>query len=486
MVERPSTPYRQTFREPLIIFAFQALSFIITGVVFYALYTLLYPYLAITAPTTGGVTVTPGGPPAPDRPLILELTDRLAFILIVFLKSRGRALLFYLLLVMAAFMNEISYIPLALYHKIVDRRREEIGLRNPPRMSVIIPAHNEEKTIEATVLSVLESNYPNFEVIVVNDGSTDGTKLVLAQLVSAGKIALIDRPQGGKAVAVNTGVAVSSGEVILVIDADVAVERDVLSKLAVHFQDPAVAAVSGNIQVGNRPNLLTKLQALEYIRDLNLRRRAFDILDTIPVIPGATGAFRKSALKRIGGMDKDTVVEDMDLTLRIVKAADDVRFESHALSYTEAPENISAWARQRMRWYGGTLQCFLKHRKMWWKFGPLSFIGFPYLFVSMFFIPVIELATMGLLFVYIYQQLFFGVLLAVLSFLVIELVLSILAIMIDGEDWRLILYTPLYTFYYRFLVDAVRLRSYSSVLRGRLGWYRTGRYGELLTKIKPA
>jgi len=467
MVERSSTPYRQLFREPLIIFGFQIISFVITGVLFYALYTLLYPYLAIVAPpvSSGGTTLA--------APLILFFTSRLGL------------LLFYLVLVAASFLNEISYVPLGFYHRMVDKRREQRSLVVFPLVSVIIPAHNEEKTVEVTVRSVLESNYPNFEVIVVNDGSTDATEHVIIPYAMAGKIALVNRPQGGKAVAVNTGAAVASGEIMLVIDADVAIERDALSKLALHFEDPTVAAVSGNIKVGNRVNVLTRLQALEYVRDLNLRRRAFDILDTIPVIPGATGAFRKAAFRRVGGMDKDTVVEDMDLTLRIVKAAEDVRFEAHARSYTEAPENIQAWMRQRKRWYGGTLQAFLKHRSRWWRFGPLSIIGFPYLIMSMFFIPVIELTTLTLLFVYLYQRLFFGVLMAAISILVVEFSLSTLAVILDREDWRLILYTPLYIFFYRFLVDAVRLRSYLEVLRGRLGWYRTGRYGGLLSKIRP-
>ncbi len=455
-------------------------SFVVTGVLFYALYTLLYPYLTILPPS-----VSPSGPPAPGRPILLQLVDRLISTLAAFFTSSGGLLLFYLVLVAASFLNEISYIPLGFYHKVVDNRRERANVKSFPLVSVVIPAHNEEKTIESTVLCALESSYPNFEVIVVNDGSTDATERILLPYAISGKIALINRPQGGKAVAVNTGVAAAAGDIILVIDADVAVERDVLSKLAVHFEDPTVAAVSGNIKVGNRVNFLTQLQSLEYIRDLNLRRRAFDILDTIPVIPGATGAFRKAALGRVGGMDKDTVVEDMDLTLRIVKAAEDVRFEAHARSYTEAPENIRAWIRQRRRWYGGTLQAFLKHRSKWWKFGPLSMIGFPFLFVSMFFLPVIELTTLTLLLVYLYQQLFFGVLLAVISLLVIEFTLSILAVIMDGEDWRLILYTPMYTLFYRFMVDAVRLCSYWEVFTGRLGWYRTGRYGELPSKIRP-
>jgi len=404
--------------------------------------------------------------------------------LVLFFTSKPGQALFFIVLIVAAFLNELAYLPLGFYHKAMEKKRVARVPERTPRMSVVIPAHNEEKTIEATVLSVLESNYPNFEVIVVNDGSTDATEQVLLPYASAGKIVLLSRLQGGKAAAVNTGILAATGEIIVVIDADVLIERDVISKLAVHFDDPTVAAVSGNIKVGNRVNILTKIQALEYVRDLSLRRRAFDILDTMPVIPGATGAFRKAALERVGGMDRDTVVEDMDLTLRIVKAAEDVRFEGNARSYTEAPENLGAWIRQRRRWYGGTLQAFLKHREKWWRFGPLSVIGFPWLVMSMFFIPFIELTSLTLLFLYMYEQLFWGVFLASISFLVVEFSLSAMAVFVDGEDRKLILYTPFYVFFYRFLADIVRLRSYAEVLMGRAGWHRTGRYGGLPEKVR--
>lgn len=486
MATDPSLEHqRHLYREPAIIFALQLTAVIITGIVFYGIYLILYPYLTLPAlhPISSSQTLITG-----NTPFLFQVASQVASTLILFFTSWAGVVFFFLILIAGSFLNELSYIPLGFYHMRVDRRREQAHLRvqrtHYPRVSVVIPAYNEEKTIEATVRSVLESSYQNFEVIVINDGSTDSTEQALSQYVLGGQIAIINRPQGGKALAVNTGILASSGEIVQIIDADVVIQRDVLAKLAVHFEDPEVSAVSGNIKVGNRVNVLTNLQALEYVRDLNLRRRALDILDTIPVIPGATGAFRKGVFKIVGGMDKETLVEDMDMTLKIVKAAGDVRFETHALSYTEGPENWKAWIRQRRRWYGGSLQTMLKHREKWWKFGPLSLIGFPFLIVSMFFIPIVDFTTMALLFVYLYQRLYAGVLIAIAMFLTLEIALSAVSIWMDKEDWRLILYSPVYLFFYRLVVDAVRMYSYFDVLRGRATWFRTGRYGELPKKIR--
>jgi cellulose synthase/poly-beta-1,6-N-acetylglucosamine synthase-like glycosyltransferase len=255
-------------------------------------------------------------------------------------------------------------------------------------------------------------------------------------------------------------------------------------RIATHFEDETVEAVSGNVKVGNKVNILAYLQSLEYLRGINLRRRAFDILDTELVVPGAVGAFRRSTYRDVGSLDVSTVVEDMDQTVKMVKAAKDIHYDPSVIAFTEVPETLGGLVRQRSRWYGGTLQVFLKHRHKWWKFGMVSLISFPYMMLTMFLVPLIELLTLSLLFVYIYQQLFLGVILAAISILAIELFLSSAAVYLDRESWRLVLYTPIYAFAYRYILDVIRFKAYLDVYRGKLGWTRVERYGDLSEKIR--
>jgi cellulose synthase/poly-beta-1,6-N-acetylglucosamine synthase-like glycosyltransferase len=457
-------------------------SFALTLLVFTVLYLVLYPYLAIAPPTVGGGS---GGPTGPPPSLPGKILSDLVYILAFAFTSRPALALFYTVLLTSTFLNEFSYFPLAFYHRRTQEGRTSPGLTRFPSICVIVPAHNEEKTIETTITTLLEQNYPNKEIMIVNDGSTDGTAGIVAPYATSGRLTLLNRPaSGGKAVALNTGIAATSAELVVVVDADSALQRDALTRIAAHFEDDQVQAVSGNVKVGNKVNLLANLQSLEYLRGLNLRRRAFDILDTELVVPGAVGAFRRSTYREVGSLDTSTVVEDMDQTVKMVKAANDIHYDPFVVAFTEVPETLRGLARQRRRWYGGTLQVFLKHRHKWWKYGPLSVIGFPYLILTMFFVPVIELLTLTLLFVYLYQQLYFGVMLAAISILAIELVLSSAAVYLDRDDWRLVAYTPIYAFVYRYILDVVRLKAYLDVYRGKMSWTRVQRHGDLSGKIR--
>ncbi len=449
---------------------------------FSTLYLFLYPYLAITPGGEGG---TSGGPAGPPPSLPGTAISIVAYYLTVAFTSQPALALFYTILLTTTFLNEFSYVPLAFYHRRIHEQRARVELTRFPSVCVIVPAHNEEKTIGTTLATLLDQNYPNEEIIVVNDGSTDGTAAVTAPYAVSGKVTLLNRPaRGGKAVALNTGIAVTRAEIIVVVDADSALQRDALTRIASHFENEQVKAVSGNVKVGNNTNVLTNLQSLEYLRGINLRRRAFDILDTELVVPGAVGAFRRSTYGEVGTMDTSTVVEDMDQTVKMVKAAKDIQYDPSVLAFTEVPETLRDLARQRSRWYGGTLQVFLKHRHGWWKFGPLSIIGFPYLILTMFFVPVIELVSLAILFLYLYQGLYFGIMLAVLSIFAIEFALSSAAVYLDHEKWRLVLYTPIYALAYRYILDVIRIKAYLDVYRGKMGWTRVQRYGELSGKIR--
>lgn len=459
-------------------------SFILTGLVFTALYLFLYPYLAIRPPGGNGGGA-PSGPAGPPPSLPNQFVSIVAYYLTVAFTSQPALALFYTILLASTFLNEFSYIPLAFYHSRIEEQRSAVELTRYPSICVIVPAHNEEKTIETTITTLLDQNYPNKEIMIVNDGSKDGTAPVVAPYATSGKVTLLNRPvSGGKAVAVNTGIAATRAEIIVVVDADSALQRDALMRIAGHFEDEQVKAVSGNVKVGNNVNVLTNLQALEYLRGINLRRRAFDVLDTELVVPGAVGAFRRTTYEDVGTLDTSTVVEDMDQTVKMVKAAKDIQYDPRVIAFTEVPQTMRNLARQRRRWYGGTLQVFLKHHRGWWKFGPLSVIGFPYLILTMFFVPVIELVTLALLFVYLYQGLYLGVMLAAVSIFAIEFALSSAAVYLDRERWRLVLYTPIYALAYRYILDAIRLKAYLDVYRGKMGWTRVQRHGELSERIR--
>ncbi len=276
-------------------------------------------------------------------------------------------------------LRTLSYAALSLLQKrCAGRRKFDPSYR--PRVSVVIAAHNEEKVVVRTVQAVLASHYPNFEVLVVDDGSTDGT---LSELETAfagdARVRVLTQENGGKSTALNRAIAQAKGEVLVALDADTLFEPEAIALLARHFADPQVAAVSGNVKVGNAQNLVARLQSIEYICGFNLDRRALDVLNAVAVVPGAVGAWRRSAVLEAGGYSCDTVAEDIDLTLALRRKGYLIRYEEHALAHTEAPESVSALARQRIRWAFGTLQAAWKHRDVTFRprFGTMAFITLP-------------------------------------------------------------------------------------------------------------
>lgn len=226
---------RQTRREPMYIYLILLASFILTGLVFTALYLFLYPYLAIRPPGGNGGGA-PSGPAGPPPSLPNQFVSIVAYYLTVAFTSQPALALFYTILLASTFLNEFSYIPLAFYHSRIEEQRSAVELTRYPSICVIVPAHNEEKTIETTITTLLDQNYPNKEIMIVNDGSKDGTAPVVAPYATSGKVTLLNRPvSGGKAVAVNTGIAATRAEIIVVVDADSALQRDALMRIAGHL-----------------------------------------------------------------------------------------------------------------------------------------------------------------------------------------------------------------------------------------------------------
>ncbi len=231
-------------------------------------------------------------------------------------------------------------------------------------VSVIIPAHNEEVNAAATVRRVLANTYSLLEVVFVDDGSSDRTAEVVEKEFGANPaVRVFRKPNGGKASALNYGIARAAGEIVVCIDADTQLRRDAIERLILEFgANPRIGAVAGNTKVGNERNVITRWQAIEYITSQNFDRRAFDLLNAITVVPGAIGAFRRDVIREVGGFTSDTLAEDCDLTMSILEAGYIIRYCPEAIALTEAPETVKAFLKQRFRWSFGVMQSLWKHR----------------------------------------------------------------------------------------------------------------------------
>ncbi len=378
-------------------------------------------------------------------------------------------------------------LPLALYHREMEERRLRRPLSKYPLVTFLVPAHNEESCIEKTIEALLQVDYPRFEVVVVDDGSQDSTQRLARQYTAEG-VRVVHRPNGGKAAALNLGLFFSKGEIIVTVDADSLVARDCLKELVRLFADPRVMAVCGNVKVLNRVNLLTRLQALEYIVDINIAKRAFDVFGSTMVVPGVLGAFRRSALEAVGSYDPDTLTEDFDTTIKVLKSGSVIQATSLAEAYTEAPENLRDLYRQRRRWYAGTLQTLFKHGDVVRnpRYGFLSGLGYPYLLISILFVPIAGLLALasGVLAGLTGELPSFLWILGL--FILLEFLYSLLAVLMDGEDFRLLILSPLFVIGYRQVRDLIRLVSLFEVLMGRrVGWTRAARVGRAREMVTP-
>lgn len=356
-------------------------------------------------------------------------------------------------------------------------------------VSVLIPAFNEAKVIAGSVARILESNYDKIEVIVIDDGSTDGTdEVVREKFEQDPRVTLLTLPNGGKARAINAGLAVAHGEIVVALDADTQFEADTIARLARWFADEKVGAVAGNAKVGNRINLITRWQALEYITAQNLERRALSALDCITVVPGAVGAWRRSALMELGGFPTDTLAEDQDLTIAIQRAGYRALFDADALAWTEAPDTVRGLARQRFRWSFGTLQCLWKHADVTLRprYGVLGLIALPQAWLFQILLglvsPFVDLMLIAQLIAVVSDYLQHGdqfdpshlqlTLFYYAVFILVDLATAVAAFMFEKrENWHLLWWLVLQRFGYRQLLYYVLTKSVSKAARGHfVGW----------------
>ncbi|MFE7748047.1 glycosyltransferase [Streptomyces sp. NPDC057428] len=400
----------------------------------------------------------------------VEISENVTGVLVV-----GLAVIGVLVMVRFGLMLLLSF----LHARKVRRKDFSWGEPFTRPVSVLVPAYNERECIEATVRSLVASDYP-IEVIVIDDGSTDGT----ADLVEAMRIPnvrVVRQRNAGKPAALNNGIANARYDIVVMMDGDTVFEPSTVRELVQPFADSRVGAVAGNAKVGNRDSLIGAWQHIEYVMGFNLDRRMYDLLGCMPTIPGAVGAFRRTALDRVGGMSEDTLAEDTDVTMALHRDGWRVVYAENARAWTEAPESVQQLWSQRYRWSYGTMQAIWKHRRAVIERGPsgrFGRVGLP--FVSLFMVVAPLLAP--LIDVFLLYGLVFGptgkTVAAWFGVLLVQAVCAAYAFRLDKERMTHLISLPLQQVLYRQLMYVVLLQSWITALTGgRLRWQKLRRTG---------
>lgn len=466
-------------------------------------------YTFVDVPSLIGSTRDIVNPPVSGKDTIMLASDRIVF----------EALYLFELFLSVAFISGIVLgtlrvvfvTVLALVEKY-KHGHDTFDADFRPAVSVVIAAFNEEKVIARTIAAVLANNYPGLDVIVVDDGSKDDTSgAVLRAFADNPAVRVLQQENAGKAAALNRGFAQASGEIIIALDADTVFARDTISKLVRRFADPLVGAVAGNVKVGNRINPLTYWQAIEYITSQNLDRRAYAVINSVTVVPGAVGAWRREAVLQAGGYTTDTMAEDMDLTWRIRRIGWRIATETEAIGYTEAPDSFGSLFKQRFRWAFGTLQSLWKHRRAIGRYGWFGRVMLPSLWLFQILYqaisPLVDLQILWSVGTALeawimhagqtmdWQPLpnaldsLYLVAFMYAFFFVMELIGAAIAFKLDHEDGRMLVWLFWQRFLYRQLMYAVLLKSVQTAISGmRTGWGKLERKGtvELMPEAESA
>jgi len=396
------------------------------------------------------------------------------------------------LFIVATILSVFRLILLAVL-AYIKKRKEKKYLENLPastdfcpKVSIIVPAYNEEVNIVSSMNNLLKTDYPEFEIVFVNDGSKDRTfEVAKAAFEGNPKVRLFDKPNGGKASALNFGIEHAMGEIMVCIDADTQLQSDAVSFLIPHFIDEDVAAVAGNVKVGNEVNLLTRWQAIEYITSQNFDRRAFDLLNSITVVPGANGAFRKTALEEVGLYTTDTLAEDCDVTIRLLREGYKVVNDPKAIAYTEAPESVNMFLRQRFRWNYGIMQCFWKHKDTLFnsKYQWLGWAALPNLLFFQLLLPIIAPLADLITIIGLLMGNGMNLLGYYLLFLSVETLSAAVAFSFEGESKKRLIWLIPQRFYYRQIMYYVAIKSLNKAIRGGvMSWGVLKRTGNVKMK----
>ena len=357
-----------------------------------------------------------------------------------------------------------------------------------PFVSIIVPVYNEGRILKESIKSLLELDYSNYEIIIVNDGSTDNTQTIAESLVGYQrgrltniKVSLINQPNGGKSRALNSGINHSQAEFILCMDGDSQLAPESIKLAVRHFINPQIGAVAGNVKVLNRKKFLTDLQSLEYIEGLNMARSAQSFIRLVNIIPGPIGLFRKKALVDSGYYSNDTFAEDADLTLKILANGWKIYYEPASVSYTEAPATLQQLLKQRYRWTRGIIQSIRKHKKL--MINPSINFGDTFILWTMFYEaliwPAMNIAAnlffivAAVAFGFSYLIFFWWAGLALL-----DLITALYCISVEKEEFRLVAYAIIYRMFFILIIDICKVMSTIEEFLGiKMSWGKLERVG---------
>lgn len=357
-----------------------------------------------------------------------------------------------------------------------------------PFISIIVPVYNEGKILSSSIDSLLDLDYPNYEIIIVNDGSTDDTAAVGEAIVGYRKgrsgmvkVSLINKPNGGKAKALNAGIQYSEAQFILCMDGDSQLTPNTLRMAVRHFVDPNVGAVAGNVKVQNRKKVLTDLQALEYLEGLNMARSSQGFAQMVNIIPGPIGLFRRTTLRDSGFYSSDTFAEDADVTLKILANGWKIVYEPNAIAYTEAPATIQQLLKQRYRWTRGILQAIRKHKR--YLINPTINFNNSFILWSMFYEALLWPAMNIFVNLYfIIVALFYGlssfIFLWWVGIAVLDMMAAVYCIASEKEEFRLVPYAIIYRVVFILLIDVTKaMATVEEFLNIRMTWGKLERTG---------
>ncbi len=367
---------------------------------------------------------------------------------------------------------------LAILQKIKSRKEKLVLALNKlqPAVTIIVPAYNESITIEKTIDNLLQTEYPNYNVMFVDDGSKDDTvEKVKSTFGHFSKIKIYAKQNGGKASALNYGISLCETEFVVCIDADTVLLPNAIAQMMQFFTHQNVGAVAGNVKVGNKKNMLTNWQSIEYITAQNIDRLALDYINGITIVPGAIGAFRKSAIVKAGGFTSDTLAEDCDLTIRMNKQGFTIRNCNTAIAMTEVPETVKPLLQQRFRWNYGVMQSFWKNKNACFnpKYKGLGMFGLPNILLFQIVLPLLSPLADLLFFTSLLWQnnavmQNSSLVSNYLYLLLVDLIFSGIAFYFEGEPFRKLLYVIPQRLIYKPLMYIVIFKSVKRALKGEM------------------
>ena len=391
----------------------------------------------------------------------------------------------YVVMILYSFMEHLEY----LLKRRREGHREDVNYRddgNLPMISLVVPAYNEGPVIQQAVRSLLVLDYPNYEILVIDDGSTDDTyekALAVSREQSRIPVRVITKRNGGKSDALNTGMTQARGEFILNMDGDSKLSPNTLRACIRHFEDPSIGAVAGNVKVLNRENLWTKVQALEYVEGLAMARKAQSFMCAVNIIPGPLGMFRKTVLQQAGGYDHDTFAEDCDLTLKLLMRGWHIAYEPTAIAWVETPSGLLDLLKQRYRWTRGILQATRKHSSALWR-PRKSGLNFFILWYMLFEGIMWPFSTvLGNIF-FAYIGLEYGVAVFLfywwLQLTMLDIISAAYCVIIEEEDPGLIFYSVAFRLFYITIIDVSKVFATLEEWRGTaMTWGKLQREGKL-------